>query len=275
MYLTPRITASDSPDLTNKNTGLGNVLFQIASCYGLAKDTGRIAVWNKLQEFGVKLRTNFGFHHADTIFRNCAATADVLFCQLKEEVIWDYNTGLVAHLKGNRDPIELFGYLECIHYFNAYRNDIVKLFSPDEHSLQRIRATYPVLFDSSYTPVSIHFRGNEYLHRGHIYRKWDYDFYYRAIEHIKQRVKNPIFLIFSDDMDSIDTSIFEKCGAHQRMTSQSEDYIDLWCISLCKHSIVSHSTFSFWGAYLNSNPEKIVLCNRNEVKPYHAFFTSI
>jgi hypothetical protein len=275
MYLTPRITASDSPYLTSKNTGLGNVLFQIASCYGMAKDTGRIAVWNKLHEFGVKLRTNFGFNHADTIFRNCVATADVSFCQIKEDAIFDYNAGLIAYLKESPQPIEIFGHLECIQYFNAYRDEIVQLFSPDKDSLERIRASCPVLFDSSYTPVSIHFRGNEYLRVSYIRRPWDYYYYYRAIQHIKQIIKNPIFLVFSDDMENIDESLFEECGTYQKMTSQGDDYMDLWCLSLCKHSIVSHSTFSFWGAYLNSNPEKIVLCNRNEVKPYHAFFTTI
>jgi len=274
MYITPRITASDSPFLTRKNTGLGNVLFQIASCYGIAKETGRVPVWNNLREFADKLRVEFNFKHKDTIFRNCVATSPTPFLQIKEENIHEYNHGLIKELKESKDSIELFGYLECLEYFNKYRADIVELFSPDTCSLELIRQTFPILFNPEYTTISIHLRGNEYIRNSHIGKPWDYTFYSKAIRYMKETIQNPIFLIFSDDMESIDAEFFEECEPYYKM-GHTEDYIDLWCLALCKHSIISRSTFSFWGAYLNSNPDKIVLCNKNEIKPFHIEFTAI
>jgi hypothetical protein len=274
MYITPRITASDSPFLTRNNTGLGNVLFQIASCYGIAKETARVPVWNKLQEFADKLRVEFNFKHKDTIFRNCTAISSEPFRQIKEENIHEYNHDLIKELRESKDSIELFGYLECFQYFNKYRSDILELFSPDLVSLDTIQRAFPVLFNSEYTTISIHLRGNEYIRNSDICNPWDYGFYNRAIHYIRQKVSNPIFLIFSDDMGSIDPEFFEECTPYQKM-GHTQDYIDLWCLALCKHSILSRSTFSFWGAYLNSNPDKIVLCNTNELKPFHVEFTSI
>ena len=75
-------------------------------------------------------------------------------------------------------------------------------------------------------------------------------------------------------MESIDPSFLNSCGEYQKIVN-TEDYIDLWCQSLCKHSIVSRSTFSFWGAYLNLNADKIILYNKNDRKPYHIDFTPI
>ena len=274
MYITPRITASDSPFLKRTNTGLGNVMFQIASCYGLAKITGRTVVWNKLQEFAMQLYTSFSLHHKDTIFRNCTLTVEAPFYQIHDNNVYLYNFHLINILNKYKEPIELFGHLECIKYFDSYRDEIQTLFSPDQSSLNIIRNAFPVLFGTEYTPISIHLRGNEYIRNSDISMPWDYSFYLRAIDYMKQNIPNPIFCIFSDDMDYISDELFSACTPYIKM-GHEEDYIDLWSMTLCKHHIVSRSTFSFWGAYLNTNPGKIVLYNLNEAKPYHSRFTPI
>lgn len=274
MYLTPSITATDSGYLSNKNTGLGNVMFQIASCYGLAKQTNRIVVWNNLVKFADKLKNTFGFDHKNTIFRKSLTTENVPFVKISEKDISSYDPLLIEFLKENRTPIELFGYLECVSYFHQYRDEITDIFSPDDASIELIRETYPILFDQTYTTVSIHFRGNEYLRSdSHIGMAWDYEFYKRAVAFFKEKFNNVIFLIFSDDMESIDFSFLG--GSPYKKMGHKYDYIDLWCLTLCKHNVVSRSTFSFWGAYLNKNQDAIVLYNKNFIKPYHSMFQSI
>ena len=274
MYVSPRITASDSPYLTATNTGLGNVLFQIASCYGIAKETGRSPIWNKLSEFAEKLYTRFGLRHKDTIFRHCMERVDIVFQHIKDESIYGYNTGLLTSLRESEEAVEIYGYLECLSYFNKYRNDIVVLFSPDRPSFNMIQQNFPILFDKQYTTIFIHFRGNEYLNNSDILQPWNYTFYRNAIQYMRERIANPMFLIFSDDIDKIDNGFLNECAPYQKITHK-DDYIELWCMTLCMHAIVSHSTFSFWGAYLNTNPDKIVLYNKAQKKPYHAEFTPI
>jgi hypothetical protein len=196
------------------------------------------------------------------------------FHHIKDESIYAYNTSLLTSLRESDEAVEIYGYLECIDYFNKYRNDIVVLFSPDRPSFNIIQREFPILFDKQYTTIFIHFRGNEYLNNPDIIKRWDYTFYRNAIQYIRERVTNPMFLIFSDDMEKIDGEFLNDCAPYQKI-SHKDDYIELWCMTLCMHAIVSHSTFSFWGAYLNTNPDKIVLYNNNQKKPYHVEFTPI
>jgi hypothetical protein len=273
MYLSPSITAIGSPFLSSTNTGLGNVLFQIASCYGIAKQTARIAVWNKVVVFAHQLSERFGFHHKETIFRNFLDTADVAFRTIGEMDPWVHDSGLLRQLTESRDPVELRGYFECVPYFDSYKSELVSLLSPDVASLQTIRDKYPILFNPTYTTISVHFRGQEYV-RGHpISRPWNYEYYRRAVEAFKHE-PNPLFLIFSDDVESVDVS-FLGDAPYRILTSHKEDYLDLWSMSLCTHNILSKSTFSFWAAYLNRNPTRRAVYNKDEAKAFHAGFTPL
>ena len=64
------ILALGSQFLTNKNTGLGNVLFQLATTYGIAKAYDRKTSFNQLNALVTKLKTQFGLTHGTTIYRN-------------------------------------------------------------------------------------------------------------------------------------------------------------------------------------------------------------
>lgn len=259
MYIMPRITAIDSPYLTSKNTGLGNVLFQIASCYGISKKTGRTPIWNNVVKLADKLYTTFQLHHNSTIYRNFTTTMDVPFIDINEKHIDHYDPELISFIQNTADNYNLVGYFECISYFNDYKQEIVDLFLPDKISMIEIHNKYQILFDNTYTTICIHFRGNEYN------IDFDYDFYKRAVSYMKEQIKNPIFIIFSDDMEHIDFTFLEDSN-YIKMQRHKEDYIDLWCMTLCKHHIMSYSTFSFWGAYLNRHPDPIILYNHNHYR---------
>jgi hypothetical protein len=72
------------------------------------------------------------------------------------------------------------------------------------------------------------------------------------------------FYIFSDDMDWVKENLFFDFP----VTYVTENYKrgksceDLYLMSLCKHNIIANSTFSWWGAWLNPNPQKVVITPR-------------
>jgi hypothetical protein len=83
--------------------------------------------------------------------------------------------------------------------------------------------------------------------------------YYRnAVEYISKRVRQPHFFIFSDDVQWV------KANMHfdhpYTIVAGHPDHVDLQLMSICKHNIIANSSFSWWGAWLNANPGKLVVC---------------
>lgn len=86
------------------------------------------------------------------------------------------------------------------------------------------------------------------------------EYYHAAVCHIAGKVKYPHFFIFSDDAEWVKKNLRVdfpcKYIDHNRTT---ESYNDMRLMSMCKHNIIANSSFSWWGAWLNENHEKIVI----------------
>jgi len=111
--------------------------------------------------------------------------------------------------------------------------------------------------------VAIHFRRGDLVNNPK-YQKSQAplgtDYYKRAIDQIRSRIAKPTFYVFSDDIVYAkesdlcpDGAIFIDC------IKDWHAYDALRLMSLCKHFIIANSTFSWWGAWLSENPEKIVI----------------
>jgi hypothetical protein len=92
------------------------------------------------------------------------------------------------------------------------------------------------------------------------------EYYARAVREIRTRVRNPHFFLFSDRPDDaqrkldLDRSMLTVVD-HNRGDPLA--YADLWLMSQCQHFITANSTFSWWAAWLSSNPQKLVVCPRS------------
>lgn len=93
------------------------------------------------------------------------------------------------------------------------------------------------------------------------------EYYKKAIKSIAEKVDNPHFFCFSDfpgwlegnlNIDYPMTFITHNWGDEQ--DHEAKSYEDLWLMSQCKHHILANSSFSWWGAWLSRNQEKIVIC---------------
>ena len=266
MSVGPFITARDSPYLSVHNTGLGNVLFQIASSYGISNNTGRPLSYHYVAEYCRILKSRFNFNHGETILKHCLESGT----SVAQHIIVHEPGGshhayvpTIIETVRNGPPnamMCLYGYMESIKYFADYREQIRALFTADEVTISNILRVYPIL-GTCHDTVSIHFRWYEYTY---IY---DQAYYRAAIAYIKNMCPSAHFMVFSDNTSKVP---FEALGLNEgeyTIVKNPYDYLDLWTMSCCKHHIVSKSTFSYWGQELRCRDRTgVVVCPANPEK---------
>jgi hypothetical protein len=107
--------------------------------------------------------------------------------------------------------------------------------------------------------VSIHIRRGDYvdnpLHGGIC----TIDYYFQAIAIIESVIIEPMFYVFSNDIDWCKDNLKLKNAAYIVGNNGNNSYKDMQLMSLCKHNIIANSSFSWWGAWLNVNSSKIVI----------------
>lgn len=108
--------------------------------------------------------------------------------------------------------------------------------------------------------VSLHIRRGDFLKLGHDISKSNY--YDKAIKYIESNLWSPFLFVFSDDTEWVkDNMRFN--SEHLFISDQGfSDCEELILMSMCKNNIIANSTFSYWGAWLNPNKEKIVVSPR-------------
>lgn len=116
---------------------------------------------------------------------------------------------------------------------------------------------------SSCESVSIHVRRGDYCNTSqtaNIYPVYGLEYYKKAIDIINKKIISPKFFIFSDDIEWVKEEfgfISNSCIVdHNSIENGAED---MRLMSQCKHNIITNSTFSWWGAWLNTNPDKIII----------------
>lgn len=111
--------------------------------------------------------------------------------------------------------------------------------------------------------VSIHIRRGDYTKS----RRWteigsicSLDYYNWALANIKQELgENVHYFVFSDDIEWVRNNLKLEHATYIDWNKGNESYNDMRLMSMCKHNIIANSSFSWWGAFLNANPDKIVI----------------
>lgn len=80
----------------------------------------------------------------------------------------------------------------------------------------------------------------------------------KAIELMHRNIANPYFFVFSDDIEWCRKTFSMGNYEFVYWNKGDSSFRDMQLMSLCKHNIIANSTFSWWGAWLNLNDEKIV-----------------
>jgi hypothetical protein len=109
--------------------------------------------------------------------------------------------------------------------------------------------------------VSLHIRRSDYVSNEGINRVHglcSLEYYQHCVELITARVRKPVFFLFSDDPDWVRKNFILSHLSVLVSESRVKDYEELFLMSRCRHHIIANSSFSWWGAWLNRNPDKIV-----------------
>lgn len=227
--------------ISNLKGGLGNYLFQIAHGYSLSLSNN--------SNFGIDLNKIWVVHshwseYTNNIFRN------VPIISSPKQIKYYRHEPLTYKPTPYTENIFLDGYFQSEKYFINHKEKILDLFRIDDVTFDYLKDKYPDIINNDNT-CSIHVRRGDYL-RIDFYNKLDMSYYYEAINSVG---KDKHFVIFSDDI--------KWCKEHftninATFIEGEKDYVDLYLMSLCKDNITANSTFSWWGSYLNPNPNKKV-----------------
>lgn len=151
--------------------------------------------------------------------------------------------------------IYLEGFWQNEAYFKDIRDELLKDFTL-KNSVSYEAQKYLNNMQNC-TSVSLHVRRGDYLHFPEI-GVLDMDYYKSAIEFITKKVSNPYFFILSDDIKWCEEN-FKFVTNKVFVTDTKTAIEDLEVMKNCKHNITANSSFSWWGAWLNDNKEKIVI----------------
>jgi len=150
----------------------------------------------------------------------------------------------------------LNGFFQSEKYFVDHADTIRREFSLKEPLSQKAQG-YLREVESAPNSVSVHVRRGDYVSDPkttafHGNCSWEY--YESAMRHMRERVGGVSFFFFSDEPEwlvaqQVDGVVVTGLSSHE----------DMFLMSRCKHQIIANSSFSWWGAWLNKNPDKIVI----------------
>lgn len=167
----------------------------------------------------------------------------------------------------NQDKIRILsGYFQSPKYFDSHFLSINRLLKMDEHKV-RLTNKYLKLINED-KPISMHFRLGDYKKLLNHYVILNAEYYKAALRRVLNKNAETIVLYFCEepDLEEVDNMIqnirmdFPGSIVFLRADPELEDWEQLILMSLCKHNIIANSTFSWWGAYLNTSREKMVVC---------------
>ena len=158
------------------------------------------------------------------------------------------------------DQVYLYGYWDCEKYYEDRIKYLQsKIIFPYSDNSKNYICMEQMEKEQS---VSMHIRRTDYLKvaDGKRYMGICTDAYYKsAMQYIRERIKNPVFYVFSDDVEYV-REHYQDTDIHIVDWNTDENSLfDMQLMSKCKHNICANSTFSFWGARLNQNIEKIMI----------------
>lgn len=224
---------------------LGNQLFEVATTSALAWDHGAEPYF---PGFESSLNKPEGYYQR--IFFRCK-----IFPPSKK-ISSEWGAPNFGYVPIPFKPkMRISGYCQNEKYFAHHRDRLIKLFAPHPDDLKYLKKKYGWIIDHPNT-VSVHLR-YYYAEKPDedSFIQYDWEYFEKAMSLFPD---SSLFVVTSDNLDYARQNIPTQ-GRNVIFIEGEPYYIDFFLQSLCKNNIISNSTFSWWSAWLNQNPNKIVV----------------
>lgn len=263
--------------------GLGNQLFQVFAAIATAIRNGdtfyfihtttdttgkRGTYWNSL----------FYSLRPMTVLANINNLQKFMQLPTYKEPMFSYKN-LPNNTAANPTPLKLVGYFQSPKYFADVQQEIYEKMQLFEQQ-KRIQDMFAesVWFSCGVVTIAMHFRIGDYKHIQDAHPILTLDYYKRALNHIinnaslsgckydepvkfnvlifNQACDNAVILEYMRELKNVPE--FSRTCRFYKVQDMFDDWKQMLLMSLCHHNIIANSTFSWWGAYLNQNHDKIV-----------------
>ncbi|MEK7594262.1 MAG: alpha-1,2-fucosyltransferase [Patescibacteria group bacterium] len=260
--------------------GLGNQMFQYAAAVGIAEKLGTAVAIDKswfdtavdvdtprrYELDGFALQQAFVNPERLTLVSDRNKTAktklyDLTKGRIKPRVLVykESGHGFDSRVLKLQNNTLLDGFWQTEKYFAHARNKLLEDFEftnpPSSKNQQLLRDI------SGSNAISLHVRRGDYANNANtnaFHGLTGLDYYKAAVAKIAKQVKDPTFFVFSDDPEWCKQNL--KIDFPSTYVSHNKDGIeDMRLMTHCQHHIIANSSFSWWGAWLNPNPDKIVI----------------
>lgn len=252
--------------------GLGNQLFQIFATISLALTTKKIFLfpYSDVLTTGITRRT-YWYTLLDKLFNNTTWSRPEVdnphifsLPQIGEKG-FEYDEMVAIRVNLEKNPACLHGYFQSYKYFEKHYETIIQLIGLRAKQ-EDIRNKTTLLSCVGNTTISLHFRLGDYVEKQSHHPIMSIKYYMGALTHIIDQVGSDTFRVIyfgeKDDESTIKIciQILKKRFPNLEFVNADleEDWEQMLLMSVCIHNIIANSSFSWWGAYFNRDPKKIV-----------------
>ena len=238
--------------------GMGNQMFQYATGLALARRLGtdlRLDV-SSFSNDGMR-RYSLGLWHGVTAPKVTSMNGTVV-----REQGMPYNPGLFEHVPRE---CSLYGYWQCERYFVELEAELQERFTPGTPLPTFHQEMLRQIKDAGSRSAFLTIRRTDYVGNS-FHGELPHDYYLKAAELVAARVSDPIFFVFSDDPGWVLENFrlpyrTVVAGNYDRTVRDhlGREDAELYLMSQCQHAVMANSSYSWWGAWLNPDRDRVVV----------------
>ena len=258
--------------------GLGNQMFQFAIGFAIAKKNDvRLSLdlnyINRRQLFnGFELEKVFNIYSKVSFLNKTLSFQSINFKEILNKIDVTFYNFKEPHFHYTSKILDipkhsyLDGYWQSELYFKDCSKEIKKIFSFSDKLDEQNQLISNDIDQSN--SISIHIRRGDFLLKrndNHYMNLKEY--YLKAINESSKFFKNPKYFIFTDDPSWVtDNFVLDHSYFIVAVNQGAKSFYDMHLMSLCKSNIIANSSFSWWGAWLNDNKDKIIYAPKDWFK---------